>query len=160
MQEKYVDSYYVIQPTGQLLGYTHTSMLLSTEIGGFIIIDNWDQRILAYINNTTIFPLGSHPWYFVNGKFTDDNETEFRMLNLHLAVGQPGYFCCANGLCIESELKLKCDEIQHCEDNSDEIDCDLVEIPKDRYDSHMPPITKETNGNINVEISITLIDIC
>ena len=45
-------------------------------------------------------------------------------MSLHTAVG-PGYFCCASGLCLPSELK--CDTARDCPDLSDETDCWLVE---------------------------------
>ena len=56
---------------------------------------------------------------------------------------QPGTFCCDDGFCIES--KLRCDSNNHCEDNSDENRCEIVQVPK-TYNTEIPPSRKETIG--------------
>ena len=49
---------------------------------------------------------------------------ESKQLHLHQAVDQPGNFCCDDGKCIPSQFV--CDSRNHCDDNSDEIQCKML----------------------------------
>ena len=51
------------------------------------------------MNDTQDYPIGTQHWYFTDGKCTDPDEP-WRKMNLHLAVQQPGHFCCDDGQCI------------------------------------------------------------
>ena len=61
-----------------------------------------NNRTMAYANDTLDYPIGSHRWYFTDGNCREKNE-KWRKDDPHLAVQQPGYFCCDDGLCISSE---------------------------------------------------------
>ena len=82
---------------------------------------------------------------------------------MHLAVMQPGYFCCDDGLCIDSELR--CDNNHHCDDHSDEEYCDIIQFPTYEYKVNMPPSQRMNKGTTlvfpktNVEASVSVMDI-
>ena len=122
-KESTMDRFYVLQSNRQMIGYTHSKIVWSSTTRRLDILDTMKQNIFAYRNDSEEFPIGSKPWYFVNNECSDGNE-KFRMMNLHLAVEQPGHFCCANGACIDSELR--CDNVLHCDDHSDELNCDTL----------------------------------
>ena len=66
-------------------------------------------------------------------------------------------FGCDNGDCFP--ISKRCDEIEDCEDESDERNCDLVEIHDNMYRREYPPIEKEkAMTKIRVNISIAYID--
>ena len=69
-------------------------------------------------------------------------------------------FTCNSGDCID--LQRRCDEIKDCEDQSDEIDCNLIDMPTSYVKTHYPPPTSK-GGEIllftDVEITnVHLID--
>ena len=53
----------------------------------------------------------------------DEGGNKTRTLFLHLAVDQPGHFCCNNGACIESDLV--CDGSSDCDEQEDEENCQI-----------------------------------
>ena len=59
-----------------------------------------------------------------------------RTMLLPLFTEQPGHFCCDNGFCVDS--RLRCDFKQHCLDNSDEKNCELISVKTD-YTNSRPP---------------------
>ena len=62
---------------------------------------------------------------------------------------QPGYFCCGDGSCVDSELV--CDNVAHCQNKEDETDCDILRVP-DYYDTNLPPFLVRTTENRETEI--------
>lgn len=81
-----------------------------------------------------------------------DPGRDTRSLNLHLAVSQPGSFCCDDGTCIPSELV--CDGDSDCSDQTDERSCEMVQLPVP-YSKQAPP-RHYTAKNIKIcENSIT-----
>ena len=142
------------------MGYVQTKMVWNKKEGRLEIVDNEKNRILAFVYNS--FPIGIHHWNFTDKECRDSNTSQSRKMNFHLAVDQPGYFCCNTGVCIESTFK--CDRVPHCEDRSDEIGCTVVQKHKN-YDAAIPPIREmKTNQgvsfpNVDVEASITVREI-
>ena len=126
-QQNEVDTFFVLQQGRELLGYRQSKMFWSGEDRRWNIANLVDNKNMAYTNDTSAFPIGTRRWYFINGSCNDPGQL-WRKMNLHLAVQQPGYFCCEDGLCIDSELK--CDYHQHCSDYSDEMYCDMVKFSR------------------------------
>ena len=110
-----VDSFYMMTSSTELVGYTQTTMMFNTSEKRWEIVMTRDNTLLAYTTSISEFPIGSHPWYFVDvdNPCTDKNVT-WRMLLLHLTVEEPGHFCCGDGKCIDSDYV--CDNNQHCDD--------------------------------------------
>ena len=150
-QSSDADRLYLLQPGGELLGYGQSKMVWSVQDSRWNIFNLVDKTILAYTNYTKAFPIGTHQWYFTDGSCTDSDQP-WRKLILHLYVQQPGQFCCGDGKCIKSAFR--CDNNQNCEDGSDEMYCDLVNIPTYGYDKEKPPSVKE---KIDIEASVTVI---
>ena len=104
--------------------------------------------------------MGVHHWYFLDSACRDEN-VPWRSLNLHTSVEQPGHFCCEDGNCIKSGYV--CDNVKHCEDNSDETNCTMVIFPE-FYDKLLPPtkldddIFKTSNSAKSIIQSLTMID--
>ena len=94
-----------------------------------------DSSTIAFMNATSNYPFGVHKWFFEAFKCNDPGES-LRKLILHQEVEQPGKFCCDDGVCINSDLV--CDENQHCDDSSDENNCNMIEL-KDNYNSQRAP---------------------
>ena len=64
-----------------------------------------------------------------------------------------------NGECIA--IDQRCDRARHCEDWSDEIDCNIVQIPQG-YLNEFVPTKLEDNGNIvkvDTVISVSIEDV-
>ena len=158
-----VDTFYILQPGGALLGYRHSILEWSQLFMRWEIISLLNNQTLAFSIGTVTaaLPLGIHRWNFTDEKCTDPHR-EYDM-NLHLAVTQPGTFCCDDGLCIDSELR--CDVKKHCTDSSDEKNCDLIQLPEYDYDKEKPSIEKQKIGDkvvypkSEVEASITILHI-
>ena len=115
---------------------------------------------MAFLNATSDLPVGVHHWYFLDSACRDEN-VPWRSLNLHTSVEQPGHFCCEDGNCIKSGYV--CDNVKHCEDNSDETNCTMVIFPE-FYDKLLPPtkldddIFKTSNSAKSIIQSLTMID--
>ena len=146
-KESVVDSHYILQPSGFFLGLTNTKIYHNTSTKLWQIWNSKDNSLAAFINQTTAFPLGLNKWHFLDMNCTDF-EQPWRQLNLHLKVQRPGKFCCDDGACIESSLA--CDGNYHCDDDSDENNCKLVN-PNKGYRKDLPPKRKE-GDNVSIEI--------
>ena len=81
------------------------------------------------------YPIGARRWIFTNSTCTDDGQ-DYRTLNLHPYVEQPGSFCCKTGACIDSEKA--CDGLQDCYHGEDEENCKILELPF-IYDNEQSP---------------------
>lgn len=76
------------------------------------ILDLRTDQVIATKAGSEEYPLGVHQWQFEN-KSCHDLYEPLKTIKLHLAVEEPGKFCCSDGLCIPSELV--CDNVQHCQ---------------------------------------------
>ena len=72
-----------------------------TQSWQIVNITNTDQ-VFASMNGSegNDFPIGLHQWMFERTDCSDPWDDEFRSLQLHRDVRQPGYFCCDDGTCL------------------------------------------------------------
>lgn len=64
-------------------------------------------------------------------------------------------FLCTSGQCIAA--KLRCDTVANCKDQTDEEDCDIVDLPQG-YLKHVPPINfKNENLPLPINITVTIV---
>ena len=77
-----------------------------------------------------------------------DPGQEFRSLNLHVNVAQPGWFCCDDGHCLHS--RFVCNNLPDCSGQEDERNCSFLAFDNLEYDRNRPPI-----GYSNGEIKLT-----
>ena len=141
----------------EVLGLKQTKILWSPGQKRWNIVNLVDLSILAHTNNTIDYPFGTHSWFFTNSSCTDPGRP-WREMNLQQKSEQPGRFCCRDGLCIES--KYRCDDTPNCRDYSDEIGCELIQVPSNRYSNKNPPKPiNQTDRQLLVNTSIILLDI-
>ena len=108
------------------------------------------------MNETMELPVGEHSWYF-DRNHCQDREEQYRTLNLHINVDEPGNFCCSDGICVSSERV--CDNKYHCKDRSDEDRrrCQMVLLDSE-YEKEKPPTEKGLiGGDDNTQISAIMI---
>ena len=115
-QESFLDRYYMMQSAGswQMLGYRQDSLDWVEEKRQWQISNMDSKIIMAFLNETSDFPLGTHHWYFIDGSNCSDSDQDWRSLNLHLKVEQPGNVCCGDGICIDSDWKCDGDKGGSC----------------------------------------------
>ena len=122
-----IDRFFVLESNQELLGFMQNKMVWAEETSRWEIVNVFTSQTEAFLNASRDFPLGTHPWHLADGSKCSDPGQEWRSLNLHIKVEQPGQFCCNNGNCYSSDWK--CDGDKDCDDESDEVDCDLIIVP-------------------------------
>ena len=129
----------------ELVGYMKTRMVWSASEKQWQILDIVNERLLGYSEYSLGLPIGSHKWNITERNCTDSG-TDLRTLLMHVAVEQPGHFCCSDGQCFESEFR--CDNIFHCKDHSDEKNCGILALDGN-YNTVVPPFqaTKRKKDN-------------
>ena len=136
-KESYIDRFFVLQSSQQLLGYIQTKMVWTEENERWEIVNLITNQTEAFTNTTYGLPLGTRPWYFTDKTSCREPEPEegYRKLNFHLKVEQPGMFCCNDGMCIDSELV--CDGFTDCSLQEDESQCSsMIKISKKNLDAN------------------------
>ena len=128
----------------EFIGFVNTNIVYSTKEKRWEIVSTFSKNVLAFMNGTSKFPIGSHRWYFIQSDCVDEGE-KYRTLNFHKNVEQPGNFCCNDGACFPSEYVN--DGVKHCEFGEDESDYPLFEVPK-YHNKFTPPIEVDVFLNI------------
>ena len=101
-QTSSIDRFYVLHSDRRLLGYIQNEMAWSG--GRWNILNLITNKVEAYMNDSSDFPFGTHPWYFTDSNCTETGKL-WRDLNLHVKYAQPGNFCCGDGMCISSDWR-------------------------------------------------------
>ena len=147
-EDSNLDTYFILRLEGNIiqplfLGYTSTKIQPSKfSRQTWQIVDATDETVLASTNLTqdeqNLFPTGRRRWTFhPPTKCTTNSSVPWREMNLHLAVEQPGHFCCGDGTCVSSEFR--CDNNHDCVDASDEQECRMLQPPNYNYNPDLPP---------------------
>ena len=113
-------------------------------------------------NNFIPFPIGKIWWKFIDNAKSCFNGEDNKEISLKLTACPEGYFTCNNGECIIMEKR--CDQLLNCDDETDEINCEIL-LLKPSYRKMAPPsrveMTNERDTVIpsEVTISMTMLDI-
>ena len=152
-----IDSQYTMVNSSHMIGNMETVITRMSD--SWAILDR-DSQVVSSSPNLD-FPLGKLGW---NGSCEDREGSGSRTMLLHLYAEQPGHFCCDNGFCMDS--KLRCDFKQHCLDNSDEENCQLITLsPGYRQDRPPQPGTRVSQQDSTadslseIRAELTILDI-
>ena len=107
------------------------------------------------------FALGSHNWVITNDNKVCSIKGESYSKHLKLTGCREGEFTCSDGQCIK--MDERCDQINHCKDDSDEENCYLLVFKKEEsYNRKVAPFSLDTEKNIipvEVNVSTTLMNV-
>lgn len=103
---------------------THNGFILEKPIGYPL-----DDPIIAVYNDTQEYPLGLKKWNIMNDNCPGNGEHY-----LSFSSCSKSQFTCNDGACVP--LKVKCDQIKHCPDNSDELDCNNIQVDAKSYNKY------------------------
>ena len=157
-KDSLIDRFYVLLTPTELLGYIQNKMIWSEVNYRWEIIKITTNETMAYMNATSFFPFATHPWYFVDGSECSDQGQNWRKLNFHLKVKQPGNICCDDGTCVNSNWK--CDGEIDCKDSSDEKNCEMI-VVHSTYSNQIPsrPYDGFRKNPLNLNVETTIINI-
>ena len=140
-------------------GYKKTNILFNKTVKKWSISTKkgLSQKFVAelYVNEfMSKYPIGRHKW-FVQDPICDIKDSRYA---LTISVCNfPNQFTCDSGNCIS--LNDRCDEKKHCQDGSDEIDCELVNIPPSYKLANTPKFGSERDGPMKINIHTKIISI-
>ena len=115
----YLDTQYTVYNSTHLLGDSNNWIRENREdvnTKEWQLVDRKKGTVLASMEKPaslaqySFFPLGTKEWFWNDGSCTDCSPNTFgcesyRTMILHLVVRQPGYFCCNDGACINSDYR-------------------------------------------------------
>ena len=127
-----------------------SSLLWSQPNHRWEILDLRNDQVIATLGGSKEYPLGVRQWKFENKSCHDPQPQSnlSRSLKFHLAVEEPGEFCCSDGLCFPSELV--CDNVDHCHDGADEQHCHLVHVSEKAYNPSIAPFGFGSENGVRV----------
>ncbi|XP_069163863.1 uncharacterized protein [Procambarus clarkii] len=132
--------------------------------GSFYTVISWDTDIMTWklrsrghrnlsgsmqIMVPNEYPVGIHKW-----TVTGDKCMHSEMDMLITACGE-GEYTCSDGTCIGKTKR--CDLVADCPDMSDELNCNMVQVPNG-YSVEMPP-PKKKNEPVPIEIFVEITSI-
>ena len=99
------------------------------------------------------YALGSHEWLIENDQFKCSIKGKPYRKVLKLTGCREGEFTCSNGQCIKMEER--CDQIIHCNDDSDEENCYLLVFKKEEtYNNNVPPFSIDPIDNSVIPVKV------
>ena len=159
-----VDTYFVFKTPFVFLGYIYSSIKYDYNSKEWKIVNNISNRTIASLPAEDNYPpIGHQLWQFDDSTSCfDEGGNTTRKLFLHMAVEQPGHFCCHDGRCFESDLV--CDGSPDCQDQEDEKNCQDVIVPQ-TYDSTRPSLKWSIENGMktyiksNISVEVTILDV-
>mgnify|MGYP002054490611 CR=1 FL=1 len=140
-------------------GYKKTNILFNETVKKWSISTKkgLSQQFVAELSVNEFmskYPIGRHKW-FVQDPICDINNSRYALTISFCNF--PDQFTCDSGHCIS--LNDRCDEKRHCQDGSDEIDCELVHIPPSYKLANSPKFGSEHDGPMKIKIHTSIISI-
>ena len=104
--------------------------------------------------NKDVLPVGKQKWLIANDTC---NEGKTNTKSLLLSPCRDDQFTCDDGKCIE--LSKRCNNLEECDDVSDETNCKTVYVDEKKYLKSKPPPSPSNTGRLSVKIDcqVTLI---
>ena len=97
-----VDTRYLMINSSYFLGHVNSSLAWSALTNQWQIHNSFTKDLIAFMEGAERnFPLGTHTWYFPDINCTEPGQ-EGRKMKLHRRIVRPGWFCCDDGVCIDS----------------------------------------------------------
>ena len=146
-------------PVVIIMGLT-TSRIHYSDTSGHWELTVAESKVTAVSDTTKLsYALGLHKWTVKND--VCNNEKPYTVHLKLTGCSREGEFTCDNGQCVTMEER--CDQFSDCDDESDEVDCNIL-VFKNNYNKRIPPVTssntmKRTMVPVQVNISITLFKI-
>ncbi|XP_047474269.1 uncharacterized protein LOC125028805 [Penaeus chinensis] len=117
----------------------------STWVMASRLLPSLEARMV--IGHSEAYPIGLHRWH-VSG-----DECPAQQLDLLLTVCGENSFPCSDGTCVL--MSERCDLRAHCDDGSDETECDIVYLEAN-YERTLPPPPPEKEDVLNITLSIII----
>nr|XP_053643897.1 uncharacterized protein LOC128696599 [Cherax quadricarinatus] len=110
-------------------------MIIQPKDKRWLLINTVENESLAYLNvaSDTVYPLGRHKWTLL---YPICEQEVGNIIELSLSICQSHQYMCDNGECID--LAARCDAKSDCNDETDEDNCSLLQVPAG-YRSFKPP---------------------
>ena len=102
----------------------------------------------------TSFILGNHDWKVTNNQSCYSGGTEVKKLSFSTCSLEQ--YTCNDAFCVN--LTSRCDGKVDCEDQSDELNCRLVEQSR-AYKKHLPPPPQDKETKVKVKVSVEVINV-
>ena len=119
---------------------------ISTEV----VIANMETNL----GDTSDYPIGTYTWIFANETCTDKSDAQGKMMNFYSCSRDE--FPCENGECIE--MAKRCNRREDCKDQSDEKNCNIVEL-SEGYNRELPPSEKNSSILLDVYVYASIFEI-
>ena len=144
--------YFTLNETSQIVGYDgFKTSNLSLKNGTWSIQDNE-----AFAETLSEHPIGRREWSYKDNSCGIKSLVEKTLTFSRCHFGKE--FTCNSGQCVD--MSDRCNQMNDCDDASDEDMCDLVHIPKS-YNKLHPPLTNfdEKNSPVNLSTQVNIISI-
>ena len=154
--------FYTINELGQQVyqGRTTSSIMYENTTKMWQMSDIKDNSsLITSSSSSDSLLLGLHQVSFLLAK--EDNCYQDKTIQpIKLTSCKEGYFTCYDGVCID--MDKRCDQTAHCEDGSDEKNCNLV-LMEENYNKNIAPfnvdqVTEKIEA-VQINISTEVIDI-
>ena len=136
-------------------GYKSSKIVNENNMWRFVLNrGNTNAKIDYELGNAKGFPVGRHEWssYEPKCKIRKKEVRELSMSTCSFGT----QFTCDSGFCIE--LYKRCNQIKDCEDESDENDCKLIQLPNS-YREVQPPEPLNSSEPLNIVTYVKIVSI-
>ena len=137
---------YTIDRFGDILyqGEKSSSISFDSTVHMWVWHDSKDTKSVATSTSSyDSFLIGVHTFDF-SRVMGDVCKKDGVVRQLKFTTCSSGQFTCDDGLCVT--IEQRCDQIEHCNDNSDEKNCHIIHL-EERYKKNIAPFGMENKTN-------------